>query len=110
MTDRDTEQRMRDLIGEGFPAGDLHFEPAFADRVMTRLAADTRTGDLAASLVRQGRRVLPALIAASIALVVWNWTASRGTGAPMVSAALGLASSSPSSSDIASLQGAEAFQ
>jgi hypothetical protein len=110
MTDRDTEQRMRDLIGEGFAAGDLQFEPAFADRVMARLAADTRTGDLATSLVRQGRRMLPALIAASIALVAWNWTASRGTGAPLVSAALGLSSSPTNSADVASLQGAEAFQ
>jgi len=65
------------------------FAPGFADRVARRVAADRRArGSVATVLPGQFRRIVPALVAASLALAVANWWSGRdAAGLPRVTLA-----------------------
>jgi peptidoglycan/LPS O-acetylase OafA/YrhL len=84
----------RMLSDAALPA-DQRFDAGFADRVSARIAARgaahaEQTGSLSYSLARQARRVLPALVAASLAVTAWNWWSVRDSADSSVAAALGL--------------------
>ena len=111
MTNPEMESRLRELLAQSYPSGEMRFEPGFADRVTSRLESGSLTSnDLASTLARQSRRVIPLLIAASIALALFNWNSTRGQADSALSAALGIRSVSRTSSTLTTLDGAEAFQ
>ena len=94
MTEHDSEQVLRQLLADAIPPEERHFANGFAERVVQRIAAERATPDVASSmervLSRQTRRLLPALIAASLALTAWNWWSVRDTADSPLAAALGL--------------------
>ena len=112
MNEHEQESRVRAALSDAYPADALHFRAGFADRVMARIAANAAPADdLATALMRRGRRVLPALAAASIALIAWNWTSTRDSADSVVTAALGIQRDATApASGLTTLQGAEAFQ
>lgn len=91
MTDDEQDAELRQMIVDAHSPEPLHFASGFADRVAARIAAE-RVGDSSFDrvLARQTRRLLPALIAASLALTVWNWWSVRDTADSPIAAALGL--------------------
>ena len=111
MTQHDTDERVRALVTEAYASSEQRFDAGFADRVMHRLGHEAApSNDIASALARQSRRVLPALIAASLALAAWNISATRGTAGSLVVAALGLKLQGNTETQITFLEGAEAFQ
>ena len=100
------------LLAQHEGAGAPRFATGFADRVMTRIAADSvQTIDVA--LERYARRVLPTLAAASLLLGVWNWWTVRDHAPSTFSAVLGVARSSGSATRTATplgLTNTEAFE
>ncbi len=98
MTDRETESRVRELLSDTYPPDEMRFDDGFADRVLARTRTDAASrGDLTAALTRHCRRVIPVLLAASLALAAWNLTSSRGNN-------------EQTTENYSLLQGAEAFQ
>ena len=70
-----TDDQLRDLL-RGV-ATDEHFEPGFASRVSARLASSASPAEgLSRALARHAARLIPAVLAASIALVAWSYTAA----------------------------------
>jgi hypothetical protein len=111
MNDGEMESRMKELLDEALPPTHLRFNDGFADRVMARVDGEAhRADDLTQALARQSRRFIPALLAASMALLAWNWSVNRSTTDSAVAAALGLQPTTTVSSGLTTLQGAEAFQ
>ena len=91
MNDKELDAELRYMISDAHPAELLRFESGFADRLAQRLAAE-RAAEQSFDrvLARQTRRVLPALVAASLALTVWNWVSLRETADSPLAAAFGL--------------------
>lgn len=71
-----TDDQLRDLLRS--VADNQHFEPGFSARVSARLET-ARRDNLSGALVRHSARLIPAVLAASIALVAWNYTAVAST-------------------------------
>jgi peptidoglycan/LPS O-acetylase OafA/YrhL len=93
MTDNFDDTGLRQMIVEAHSEDTLRFDDGFADRVARRIAAERRDradGSIERALARQTRRLLPALVAASLALTAWNWWSFRGTADSPIAAALGL--------------------
>ncbi|MDB4883663.1 MAG: hypothetical protein JWL95_2429 [Gemmatimonadetes bacterium] len=91
-----TDDELLGLLADAAHAdGEPRFDAGFADRVSARVTARATTrvdhgGSLSHALVRQARRVLPALLAASLALTAWNWWSVRDTSDSSLASALGL--------------------
>ena len=69
------------------------FAPGFADRVMHGVR-ERKTTAFDVALVRQARRVLPALAAASMLLAAWNYVSLRDRAPSAFGAVLGVAKGS----------------
>jgi peptidoglycan/LPS O-acetylase OafA/YrhL len=92
MTNDDLERLLSDAA---IPPAEQHFSSGFADRVMRRVAERDATrrdpaGALSHAMARQARRLLPALVAASLAITAWSWWSVRETGEASLAAAFGL--------------------
>ena len=91
MTDTEQHAELRHVITDAHPADFLRFESGFADRLAHRMAA-ARLAEQSFDrvLARQTRRLLPALVAASLAITTWNWWSVRDTADSPIAAAFGL--------------------
>ena len=90
-----TDDELERLITDAMSSDEQRFDAGFADRVSARIASRAparaaQAGSLSYALARQARRVLPALVAASLAVTAWNWWSVRETTDSSFSAALGL--------------------
>ncbi|MES2177669.1 MAG: hypothetical protein V4550_07360 [Gemmatimonadota bacterium] len=92
MNDQEMDSALQTLVSEAHDIGTPRFGEGFADRVLARVAADrlATSQSVATSLNRQAVRVLPALLAASIALIAWNLRSAGGSSDSTFAAALGL--------------------
>lgn len=107
------ETRVRELLQESSSGVGMRFADGFDERVMRRLQSERALEeDVTGALARQTRRILPALLAASLALVAWNWKTTRDSADSALDAALGIRATVATSStmSVSSLEGAEAFQ
>ena len=107
-----TENELSRLLDAHESSGEPRFASGFADRVMRRIAeGEPMTLDIA--LVRQARRLLPALAAASLLLAAWNYVSLRDRAPSTLGAVLGVASTNSSTSSSVSANGlmnVEAFE
>lgn len=109
MTSQHDDERVRELLRD---AGDTRFDSGFSSRVMGRLARErAQPDDISVALARQSRRVIPALLAASLALVAYNWQTTRDVATSPLDAVLGVTRvATVAASTPLSLEGVEAFQ
>jgi hypothetical protein len=116
MTHEDPDLKLRQLLADSHSSDEQRFAPGFADRVMRRVASEGAMGhgrgmSIESALARQARRLLPALLAASLALTVWNWWSLHDSVDSVFAAALGLQPVTVTTAmSSESLTGAEAFQ
>lgn len=113
MNDHENEHRVRELLSEAYPPAEMRFNSGFADRVMHAAhSAHDEGSDISVALIQQCRRLLPALLAASLALVAWNVRKTAGESDSLLTAALGIPSavSNQAPAALTMLQGTEAFQ
>lgn len=104
------DDELKALLREHPSADAPRFATGFAERVMKRVG-ERESLDLA--LVRQARRVLPALAAASLMLAAWNYVSLRDRAPSTLGAVLGVASTSGTASAALSTNGlvnVEAFE
>jgi peptidoglycan/LPS O-acetylase OafA/YrhL len=90
-----SNEELERLLADAALPHDQRFDAGFADRVSARIAARgaaraEEAGSLSHALARQARRVLPALVAASLAVSAWNWWSVRDSADSSVAAVLGL--------------------
>lgn len=111
-----SDEELERMLAEAALPAQQRFEAGFADRVSARIAARgaeraEQAGSLSHALARQARRVLPALLAASLAVTAWNWWSVRDSADSSVAAAFGLQPLTLSSAlQSGSLIGAEELQ
>ena len=116
MTDDDDDLQLRALLKDNRQPDDARFAAGFADRVMQRVADDRAMEDdptvaIERAIIRQTRRLLPALVAASFALTMWNWWNLKDSVDSPVAAALGIQPVTvASASNSSALTNVEAFQ
>ena len=116
MTDHDRERQLRQLLDGARHQNGERFASGFADRVMQRLADERASVQdpavaLERAIVRQTRRLIPALAAASLALSAWNWWSVRDSADSTVAAVLGMQPVTVATTSTAgTLVNAEAFQ
>ena len=79
--------------------GAVSFNTGFADRVMARLEAASRTTTLADGLQRVFWRLTPLAMAAVFALAAMNLFSTRATTQPLVDRVLGLSVATVASTD-----------
>ena len=108
-------EELHDLLRVHDSAAGPRFASGFADRVMRRVhEREAMTLDFA--LVRQARRVLPVLAAASLVLAAWNYVSLRDNAPSAIGAVLGVATTHTSALSgspvlpMSELQNVEAFQ
>ena len=110
MTNPDFQSEVRAALAGDTSA--LRFSDGFADRVMVAVATGG-ADEVSHALLWQTRRIVPALLAASLALVAWNLQTTRSRAESLVAAAFAVTAPEVTSTSTEAglgLANAEVFQ